>query len=373
MANVRLTNFTDFDRLLISNTFIVTLIGAILAFSLSYLSSTVIPIPYTPYGLSFSLAVLIAVSVYARNIASSLLMGIATGLGIVSTTNNPVYFLEGYIQFTIILSLILGFYSDKLKLVKNWTKTYIFYGFIFSIILVVMSLIYGSSGGDYWENDIKIGLGGDPFLNSGFPLMEIVSVFALIILLLIPAIILRGEITLTGSSAKKYKAVGILSILSGLSLSLVSMVLFTEGISREIMEEIAIRPSQLITIDNLFSHLINTEYGVFVDPVNGFLVVAFSVMLFAVGISFYLVGKHRGNIDGMRGKGSVLIFAPIIATLLFFVLGSYYLQILLAPGAGFFISIELFPVFLNIIWSIGIINLVVSYILYSIFNLIKPI
>ena len=81
--------FRDFDRFLSKGNFFVTIIGSGLAFVFSYMSETYLSIDeyLPPYGLSLTFAMVIVVSVYAKNVASSLLVGISAGLGIVSPSD----------------------------------------------------------------------------------------------------------------------------------------------------------------------------------------------------------------------------------------------------------------------------------------------
>ncbi|MCY3410314.1 MAG: hypothetical protein INQ03_01645 [Candidatus Heimdallarchaeota archaeon] len=369
-TKVKLTKFTDFDRMLEKDNFIVTLFGALAAFVLSFISETILPIPFSPFRLSFSLAILFFAVVYTKNIASSLILGIITGISIVSPFNyfDSVDFINGYVIIVVLVSVILGFYANRLMLVMKWNRQFMGFGFISSSIVLLFGYLSNSEAHKYWENGIPIGVGGDPYLDTGLPLIEIAAFLILFILFIIPTIMLRQTLSLSRSSAKKYKLWGSILVSIGFILSLAGMILFNYVLSHEQMIDITSKVGNLDTINELINHQASDQqYSVFISPINGFVLIAVSNLLFMMGISFHSVGVNRGNIDGIRARGYMLFFAPILTLLTYIVIGSYQLQRAIIPN-GYYVGLELLPVYMSMLWSLYIWNTLLALILYALFT-----
>lgn len=368
--NVKLNNFSDFDAMLQTNNLIVTLLGAILGFSLSYFSQTIITLPVSPFHISLSLAIVLATASYTRNFASTALVGLVTGIGIISPYGGRVDFIEGYILLIVVLSISMGLFANRLKLVIDWTKTYIILGTLLSIYIIVMAFLAGGFEERYFSKGYNLGAGGDPLGGTNLPLVEIAALVGIILLSLISTLLLKGTVSLSSSSAKNYLLFGYIMIALSLVISVVSLFLFTKTIPHQDMVAIANNPDHLKTINELFSYqATNQQYSIVTAPVNAFSSLAFSVMLYSIGISCTMIGKNKGNMDGMRGGATVIFFAIPTYFLVFFSIGSYYIQNFISPG-GYFVAFELLPVYFSMMWAYIFINVIVAYIYYSIISLV---
>lgn len=351
MANkIELVRFLDFDRFLIGRNFVVTTLGCILAFVLSYMTITYIPIPFVPYLLSLTYAIIITVSVYCRNIASSLLVGIFGSIGIVSPYGNGVDWINMYILITIVFSVILGLFADRLRLVMRWVRSNIFFSILFGVVILILGIYAEGYESQYWASNIQIGTSSA--LGSNYRLLlDAIYIGSIVIIGLIALIMVRGQMVLDTGSAKNYKIFGFIIFIIGNAISFVALIFYSHNIKLSVMKNLTNNKSQLITIDQIFTHLSSNQmYGVVVNPLDIYFVIALTILLTIIGISFYDLGDHKGNLEGMRGGMSIVFLAAPIAFVLYMIIGNYQVQHYLSTN-GFYISEDAYSVFATIIWS----------------------
>ncbi len=363
---VKLKNFSDFDRMLQSKNLVVTLLGAILGFALSYFTITILAVPYTPFGLSLSIGVVLATAVYTRNIGSTLFVGLITGIALVSPFGGRVDFIEGYILLIVAISVYIGYNADKLKLILDWNRRYMQWAVLFAFYIIGMGFLSSGYEDRYYKFKIPLGIGGDMFYDTGLPLLEIVALLGILLMWLVFNQLLKGTLSLSDSSAKKYRIFGLLMILVGFVISALSLILFSRTISQSQMLGIVKNRDHLATINQFFSHQATAQqYSVIVEPFNGYVAIAYSIMFYAIGLSYYSIGKYRGNIDGIRGGASIIFFSIPLSLVIFFSIGSYYIQPLINP-IGFYVSFEILPVFLSMLWAVMFYNVIFALIYYKI-------
>ena len=141
------------------------------------------------------------------------------------------------------------------------------------------------------------------------------------------------------------------------------------------MGSIINNPHSQLTLDTINDILTNQSSGalgaVLTDPLNIFIIAAATTMLTGIGLSYIAVGKNKGNIDSLRGSLNVLLFSAPIGTLLYFIFGAYYIQSYIYPN-GYFVSVELFPIYFTLLWALLFINQFVALILTAILKKIMP-
>lgn len=370
----QLQKFTDFDRLFIWKNFIITLIGSVAAFSLSYYSETILDTGEygPPFGLSLSFGVVIIVAVYTRNMASAGIVGLVSGIGIVSpTTGNEVDWALGYIAISFLFALILALLADKLLLVMSWIKLHLFMALAFTIFLLGLSILSDPEEGEYTSRGYEVVGSRDLGAGSDLPLLEIIVFAVLIFLILIVYLMTRKPLILDSESTFKYELFGSLFLLLGQAISFIVLLGFSDTIKQEHMTEIARKPEQLETVGDLLSHNETGDFYAVITTLNMFAVLAFVVVFTAVGISFLAIAKHKGNVEGMKGGSDIAYLAAPLGLILFNLVGAFYLQDFLYPE-GFFISVELTFMFSTMIWAVFFYNQVLARIVLYIIDKILP-
>jgi len=370
----QLQRFTDYDRLFTRNNFIVTLLGSIAAFSLSYFSGTFIDAgEYGPsFRLSFTFAAIIVVSVYTRNIASAGIVGLVGGIGVTAPDGGSVDWALSYIMISFVLAIFLAMLANRLQLVMTWIKLHLMIAMIFVIFLLGLSITSDPEAGEYISRGYDLGRGGDMGIGNDLPVIELIVFSTLLVLTLIVYLLIRRPMILDSESVFKYEVFGSLFLLFGQALSFIMLLGLTKEVREVDMVEIARRPDHLTTIGDLFSHeATGDNYSIVIDPLNIYTILSISVVLTAIGLSFLLIAKHRGNIEGMRGGSDIAYLAAPVGLLIFFIGGSYYLQNFLNEG-GFFISIELVPVLVTMIWTVLFFNQIVARIILFVIDRVLP-
>ncbi|MHA2248886.1 MAG: hypothetical protein ACXAD7_00925 [Candidatus Kariarchaeaceae archaeon] len=364
-----LKNYTDFARFFVGRNLVVTILGSALAFVLSYIPETLIDFEYwglpafPPYRLSLTIAIILVVVTYTRNIASAGFVAIVGALGIVSPSDGSVDWFLGYLSVLLLLALFLGLLADRLRLVMNWVDFYLFTSLLFAIFLLVWGMLSNSFGELYWDA-YELGFGGDIFYDTEIPLLDLILLTSLVFLTLVIMVLTQGERILDKSNTKKYKIFGYLFFLIGQALSIVSIIIFSDEITQADMEEISQNDKHLVTVGDILSHKIVDGYGIIVEPSNIFMIAAITTVFTGIGLSLLYIGKNEGNVDGMRGGSDVVFLAAPVATFLFAIIGSFQLQNFIDPE-GFYISEELATMFAAMIWSVMIFNqLIARFILY---------
>ncbi len=370
----QLQKFTDFDRLFIWKNFIITLIGSVAAFSLSYYSGAILDTEEygPPFGLSLSFGVVIIVAVYTRNMASAGIVGLVNGIGVVSpTSSNEVDWALGYIAISFLFALILAFLADKLLLVMSWIKFHLFLAFTFTIFLLGLSILSDPEEDEYTSRGYEVVGSRDLGAGGDLPLLEIVVFAILIFLMLIVYLLTRKPLILDSASTFKYELFGSLFLLLGQAISFILLLGFTDNIRQSHMTEIARKPAHLQTVGDLLSHDGEGDLYAVVTTLNMFAVLAFVVVFTAIGLSLLAIAKHKGNVEGMKGGSDIAYLAAPLGLLLFNFVGSYYLQDFLYPD-GFFLSVELTLMFSTMIWAVFFYNQVIARIVLYIIDKILP-
>jgi len=353
MSNsVQLSNYTDFDRLLTGKNLFVTIVGSALAFTLSYMGITV-DVPVIPYHLTFSIAVMIFVAIYTANIASGVLVVLIGALGLVGPDGAPLNFFLGYLVIHLIIVILLGYYSDKLQLVMNWTRFYLFMGVIFAVASVVSGILWNPYADRYQQASVSVGVGGNAGTGLDLPVLDLAVLGGLILLSLVILILLRGQIQLTRRESRKYTIFGYLFLLLGIAVTAVPLLLYSVKIGPQAMQMIARSPDHIHFLSELLFY--GTTFGVYGEPVSIFLIIAVSTVLTSIGLSLKTIGEHHGNLEGKRGGADIAYYAAPLAFLVYFLYASYLVQNFIYP-TGYFISIELFAVFAGAIWTLYFIN-----------------
>lgn len=370
----QLQRFTDYDRLFTRNNFIITLVGSIAAFSLSYFSDTFLDTGEygPPFRLSLTFAAIIVVSVYTRNIASAGIVGLVGGIGITAPDGGPVDWALSYITISFVFAIFLAMLANRLQLVMTWIKLHLIMAMIFVIFLLGLSITSDPEAGEYISRGYDLGRGGDMGIGNDLPVIELIVFSTLLVLTLIVYLLLRKPMILDSESVFKYEVFGSLFLLFGQALSFIMLLGLTKTVREVDMIEIARRPDHLTTVGDLFSHEATGDYfSIVIDPLNIYTILSISVVLTAIGVSFLVIAKHRGNIEGMRGGSDIAYLAGPVGLLIFFIVGSYYIQNFVNEG-GFFISIELVPVFVTMIWAVLFFNQVVARIILFVIDRILP-
>ncbi|MCH8906241.1 MAG: hypothetical protein IH840_04050 [Candidatus Heimdallarchaeota archaeon] len=359
--------FRDFDRFLIRGNFFVTIIGSALAFAFSFYDQSYLSIDeyMPPYGLSLSFAMIIVVAVYAKNIASSLIVGISAGLGLMSPSGNDLLFVQAYIAICIILALTLGFLADRLRLVLNWVRYYLISTLIASSVIIGFSFIANEGSTDYEAiNDPSIDIAGSNDFGTGtdWPLYEIIALVFIFLVVLIVAVVTKGQIILDKNSSKKYVRVGNFFVLVAHTASLATLYFLTINLSQGDMEDVTGNPNYLRPIADMFSHRSSGGYAIIEDPFNIFVIIAVIITLTHVGLALRTIGQHQGNIEGMKGKSDVAYLAVPWGIVMFLV-GSSFLLAENVYGGGFYVSQEVLVPFTLLAWAMIYLNLLVARII----------
>ena len=367
-----LVRFTDFDRLLKPKELIVTLLGSALLFALGYFE-LIIDIPIAPYGLSLSLGILIIVSVYTRNMASSLVIGLVAGISITSQTGGSIDFILGYIVFTTLLSLMLAISADRLRLTLNWVKMYFIVNFLFALGFIILGIISEPVNKAYWSLGIGVGTTGDPFFGTDLPMIGMFAILFLVLGCILYFLPIKGSKTLRKNGSRNHAIFGVLMFMIGQVLTFGSYFLYSYKLSNSQLQAISDNPSDLATLNDLFSNQSDSAIGaVLINPMSIFMIVATTIIMTGIGLIYIIVAINDGTIEGHRGGIYVTFFAAPIGTILFFIIGNYYLQDLIMPG-GFFIEMVLYPVYLAMIWIVLSINQLLAFFVLFLLNKIIPI
>lgn len=367
-----LVRFTDFDRLLKTKELIITLLGSALLFALGYLGF-VVDIPIAPYGLSLSLSILIIVSVYTRNMASSLVIGLVAGISITSQTGESIDFILGYIVFTTLLSLMLALPADRLRLTLHWVKMYFLLNFAFALGFIILGILNEPVNESYRSLGIGVGTTGDPFFGTDLPVIGMFAIFFLVIGCILYFLPIKGSKTLRKNGSRNHAIFGILMFMVGQLLTFASYFLYSYKVTNSQLQVISDNPSDLGTLNDLFSNQADSAVGVVLtNPMSIFMIVAATTIMTGIGLIYVIVAINDGTIEGHRGGIYVTFFAAPFGTILFFIIGNYYLQDLLIPG-GFFIEMVLYPVYLAMIWIVLSINQMVAFLVLFLLNKLLPI
>ena len=373
-TKTELRKFTDFDRLLLPKNFIITLLGSIGAFACSYYDQTIIDISNfsTPFFLSFTIAIIIFVSLYTRNIASAGIVSLVGALGIVSPFSGSVEWFLGYIVILFILAMILGRLADRLRLVLYWVKFHMVFALGIAAIFMGLSASSNWKKSTYTDRGYKIGVGGDLGTGNHLPLMEISVFVVLMLLVLLMLFLTRGQIILTQGGSKKYSIFGWIFFLLGQGLVAVTLYLYTKTITETDILQITKVDKQLNTIGELITHQASGNYyAVMVQPFNINIVIAVSTVLTAIGLGLMYIGRNSGNVEGMRGGYDIAFLAAPLGVLLFQLLGSYTVQNYIQPG-GFYISVELMSVFSTMLFAMFFFSQWIARISLFVVNKILP-
>jgi hypothetical protein len=373
-STVQLQRFTDYDRLFTWKNFIVTLLGSIAAFSFSYFSETFIDTREygPPYRLSFTFAAIIVVAVYTKNIASAGIVGLVGGIGITGPDGNQVDWALSYILICLFLALLLSMLANRLQLVMTWIKLHLLFAMVFVGFLLGLSIVSDPEAGEYISRGYDLGRGGDMGIGNDLPVIELIVFSSLLVLTLIVFLIIRRPMILDRESTFKYEVFGSLFLLLGQALSFIMLLALTKSIREEEMVEIARKPAHLTTVGDLFSHKATGDYfAIVVAPLDIYTILSFATVFTAIGVSFLYIAKHKGNIEGMRGGSDIAYLAAPIGFMLFFISGFYYIQNFAYEG-GFFISIELVPMFATMIWAVLFFNQIVARIVLLVADKILP-
>lgn len=367
MSNaVRLTNFTDFDRLLVGKNLLITILGSALAFFLAFYQ-VYIPLPIIPYNLSLAIAVMIIVTVFTSNIASAILVGIVGSIGIVAA-DGVVDFILGYILINLILMIFLGYLSDRLQLILKWTRFYLFYGIVFSAISILLGILSNPVAEQYSDINIDVGTGGEIGTGLGLPVLDLAVFGSLLILSLIMVVILRGEIQLDQRSRRRYRFFGGFFFILGQLVTLVPLLLLSIKISEAQLVSISTIDYHLKFLSEIFTH--GSTFGVYGSPTSIFLIMAVTTTFTCIGLSLLLVGKYGGNLEGTKGGSAITYLAAPTAIILYFSYASYQVQSLIDPSA-LYISIELYPVFAAMIWTVYYLNHLAARVVLFILDKLK--
>lgn len=370
----QLQRFTDYDRLFARNNFIVTLLGSIAAFSLSYFSDTFIDTRAygPPFRLSFTFAAIIVVSVYTRNVASAGIVGLVGGIGITAPDGGSVDWALSYILISFVLSIFLAMLANRLQLVMTWIKLHLMMAMTFVIFLLGLSITSDPEAGEYISRGYDLGRGGDMGIGNDLPVIEIIVFSSLLILTLLVYLLLKKPMILDSENVFKYEIFGALFLLFGQALSFIMLLGLTKSIQEEDMIDIARQPAHLTTVGDLFSHEATGDYYSYViAPLNIYTILSISTVLTAIGLSFLFIAKYRGNIEGMRGGADIAYLAAPAGLILFFIGGFYYIQNFVYEG-GFFISVELVPMFVTMIWAVIFFNQIVARIVLFVIDKVLP-
>lgn len=370
----QLQKFTDFDRLFSWKNFIVTLLGSIAAFTLSYYSETFVDTREygPPFRLSFTFAAIIVVSVYTKNIASASIVGLVGGIGITGPDGAQVDWALSYILITFLFALFLAMLANRLQLVMTWIKLHLFMAMLFVAFLLGLSITSDPEAGEYISRGYDLGRGGDMGLGNDLPVIELIVFWSLLILTLIVYMIARKPMILDSGNTFKYEVFGSLFLLFGQALSFIMLFGLTKAVRDDDMAEIARKPAHLQTVGDLFSHESSGDYfAIVIAPLNIYTILSIATVFTAIGVSFLYIAKHKGNIEGMRGGSDIAYSAAPIALVLFFVAGLYYIQNFMYEG-GFFISVELVPMFVTMIWAVVFLNQIVARAILFVLDNVLP-
>ncbi len=384
MVKVETNRFTDFDRLFSKKNMLITFLGSALAFIFSYFEGSNDPLPSTlinfewlglpaipPYKLSLTIAVVLIVSAYTRNISSSVFVGIIGAIGLVSPHGDgTVDWILGYILMLLLISFIIGVLADRLRLVMDWVDFYLMTAFLFAVYIIAWGIYTNPHGAKYFGS-YDLGTGGDFDTGIGFPIVDLTALLVILLLTLIFMFITNGQIVLASNNVKKYKLFGYFFLIIGQAISLVSIIAFSDKISEEDMLSISSHDSQLKTVGDLFSHYSTGNYAIIVYPSNIFIMAAFTTVFTAIGLSLLIIGRNGGNIDGMKGGSDVVFLAAPIGTILFLTLGSYIIQNVIDPH-GFYIGEELVTMMAAMIWSVLTLNQLIARIVLFFMDRISP-
>lgn len=365
-VSMKLNNFTDFDRFLTDNNFFITLNGALVAFGISYFK-LYIPLPFPPYQLSLALAVMLFVAILTKNIASTAIVGLVGSLGIQPVEGNNIGFIAGYILINFVILIFLGLLADRLRLVMDWVKFYLWSAILITIATVSIGYFYNDYAGRYWSRDIEIGNGGDPRADTSLPITDLAVVAGVTLIVLFFLYLLRGQILLHDRSIMKYRVFGTLFVLVGYSLTLVGLYLFLGEISLDVLREIADSDTSISTMNNLFYHQTGGPYAVFLNPMNIFFLIPITYTLIAIGSSLLMIAHNKGNLEGVKGGSEIVHMAAPLAVIAYILYAHYFVQDLIAPG-GVFIPLELYPVFALAIWLVFYFNQITARVLLFIFD-----
>ncbi len=355
---ILLDAYSDFDRLFEKDIFIVTVIGVLLTFLTSYFVQTFVPIPILPYGLAFPIAIALITSVYSKNFASSALVGLIGGIGLVSP-NGDIIWILGYIGWLTSLTIIIGYLSNLLKRINKWNGFIIITHIIFIWYMIGLSMLTNQYADIYWNKGVPIATGKDIFFGTNYPLLDIFVGLGLTTVFILLTIPLWGDKMLDKKSANKYSIFGYLLLIIGQLLIAIGFFATKVSFSGKLALE-------LNTLNDLFIHLKQPIYAVY-TIVNIYYIIALYTTLTGLGIMYIMTGYAMGVLEGRRGNVYVNYFVLPLGIVLYLLYSSYYIQQYLVPG-GYYLSMSLLPVYLATIFPALVIYQNISAIVGLILN-----
>ncbi len=367
-----LSSFTDRWNLT------VTLLGMVLAFSLSYFNVSYFKLenfglfPNMIIIITFSLSMVIFVSIFTGNIASTLLVTLAYILGLRKfSTNVEFSFWIPYFLTLLIVILLVSWISTLLKPVTFWNKfIFIFITFYFAFSFWLGTIIRDpQTVGRFWSHGLKVGIGGPlkevPLKISGyeFPFIDLLFLAIPWLFSVLLLIYFRKERTFTNSQTRNFRILGNFLITLGFILLGTMFLLWVKPLPNNILDHTSISIMRDILIFNSSQIFIES-------PGNIVLFSALITWLFLVGVQFKLLGKSRDTLSWLTISENATLFVTPFFTVGILFAGLKPIQESFYKG-GDFISFQSYLIILTSIWLIFGINQLISWILLLLSNLIK--
>ncbi len=319
MVSPREHTFLEIDRLFTLKTGLLTTFG--LAFTLlsGLIPFTALPLDgslgfeIAPYRPTLVLLFVIFFSAATGNLASSLLLGFAGGISIISPigVSQNVVFPEGNLILMLIAAIIAGYLGNSAFKEKVFGALFLVLILAQGFLFLFLSLAFNDYHvNKYTSNGISVGHGGS-FLGLDLPFFEIayITIVILLSLLFFWLFIIR-DITLITEESKRWNLVGITTIAIGGILGVVSAAVFVSSFGQSTLEAITENDSSNLAIRDLFYHIDPAKYAVIISPWNGLFALSAVFILLLLGSWFRSLGVGDGN-QRIIKLGSVAAYATI--------------------------------------------------------------
>ena len=363
--------FFNFGEIFTKRAFISTIVGIALVTITEFLLpwKGIIQISnlwdwITPATIVLTIAIILVTSVIAKNIAASLLIGIAASL---SFYNPYQHFSSGYLA-VVIMYLVFAFFAGFFATKKMSGGTHlILIGVLFGlqgIIGGIFSLLLSinQSYQPYHSQGIPIAFGG----SSNLPIYDIIVIGASVVYMIVFILLGARTYSITINN-KTREIIGQILIFLGIVAPLIVQILQHKAITPTTATAI------IGTTDVQFLNMIfaKTTAGKFTvgTLLNSFYLLPIAGMVIGIGLALIVYQRAEGTIDSINldYEGAFIILnIPLALILAAFI---YPWQSFI--GASFYLNYESWYIVAAEYSNLVLINMVIAYILLRIIALIR--
>ncbi len=319
MVSPREHTFLEIDRLFTLKTGLLTTFGLALTLLSGLIPFTALPLDgslgfeIVPYRPTLVLLFVIFFAAATGNLASSLLLGFAGGIAIVSPigVSQNVVFPEGNLILMLMAAIIAGFLGNTAVREKVFGTLFLLLILAQGFLFLFLSLAFDDYHvKKYTDQGLSIGHGG-PFFGLNFPVFEITYISIIVVLsLFFSWLFIIRDITLISEESKRWNLIGIITIGIGGILGVVSATVFVSSFGQSMLDEITETDSSNLAIRDLFYHTDPAKYAVIVSPWNGIFALSAVFLFLLLGAWFRSLAVGDGN-QRITKLGSVAAYATI--------------------------------------------------------------